>query len=213
MKSLLAAGLMLLCAVPASAAMINAGSPEISQSAGQNWTITIEGDVNPLENILSSDLYITIGDGVSGDTSTKPLFTGLSMDETGYLFAGVTDSPVLGNPTSYVGASFGNPVALNFGDTKNLALVTLDASSASRGTWQWSLVSQSQPPDQTVVNGTTAGLILNHGTITVVPEPGGLAQLLVMAGTGGIGLWLRRRRKCAGKPVASDPVRKQDLPR
>jgi hypothetical protein len=197
-KTTAASLMLLLCPLAATAAIIDAGNPVITQSNGQSWIITIEGDVNDSEQIESVDLYLTIGDGVSGDTSTKPLFTDLSMNETGYFFAGVDDTTFVNNPTSYVGASVNNAIPLNFGETTNLALVTLDASSASQGTWQWSLIDPSTTPNRnTQVNGSDDLTTLIQGTITVVPEPAGLIQLLIMVAFGSTVLCWRRRRKCA----------------
>ncbi len=182
-------------AAPAAGAVITAGNPVIDQSAGQQWIITMTGDVDPNQNIMTADLVLTIGDGISGDTTTKPAITAATTEQPGFYFENAGSNlvylyPVMQYGQVYVGNSWGTEHYLSNSETRNLALITFDASAASLGTWEWMLTDTDIGPGAfTVANGTI--------TVTAIPEPRTLAQLLMLAAAGGAGFWFQKRRKLA----------------
>lgn len=229
MKRALLAGLIVLLAAPlATAATIDAGTHVIAKAAGQ--TITVEVFTTALdpqpETMVSLNFFVSLVNGP--DDSLK--FTALDFEVTdlaygNYMFYDGSDfaAPFFSNPwsgsdTKALGGAGAFPPPMGGapypipGDEANpagLALVTLDASSATLGgTWDFLLeiggsmtnwVNGDRDPGPGVDPwGNSNPPILLAGSITVVPEPAVALQLLALVGMGGLGLFFTRRKNRVG---------------
>ena len=206
MKRLVLAVLILLMAGPFStAATIDAGDWMISQAAGQTVYVEVYTDV--VETAQALNFNASLADGPGG--STALVFTALEFGVTDgiygdYMWFGKNFNSDFSGPaaTSASGGGFNIPPADvpipgTPADPAGLVRVTLDASSAPLGKWNFLL---SNSLGSTSLANPSAGapqLQLVNGTITVTPEPTVCAQLLALLGMGGLGLFVHRRRQRA----------------
>lgn len=204
MKRVALAILTVLVAGPLSAAAtIDAGTWEISQAAGRLVYVEVYTDISETARGLNFSASLANGPG----DSTALLFTALEFGVSDgiyddYMWFGANlNSNWTGSATSASGGGSKVPpedVVIPGTQAKpaGLVRVTLDASSAPLGTWDFLLTNASGDTVWTQGSGGKPELV--SGTITVTPEPAVLVQLLALLGMGGIGLFFRRRKPPAG---------------
>jgi len=208
MKKVLVVGLIVMLAAPAAlASTITAGDHTILNKTGQTVTVTVYGDGS--ETAAALNFYTSVANGPGG--STALLITNLNFNPypptttgSGFMWDGSNYETEWSGSATKAGGGAGNmlppwpgalgPITIPGTSESPVGLVevTFDASSAPFGTWDFDLTGDGT----TSWSGGTAGSpTLLSGSVTVTPEPGILVQLLGLAGTGGLGFALRRRRK------------------
>jgi hypothetical protein len=191
--------IVLFSASVAHAAVIdvNGGHVFLVDLPGQTFDIMVSGD--GVEVIRTLDFRASIS---GGSGAPFPMITSVTFGDAGLFFEGapfINDytGPATTDVAGAVGAAiFTDKVVPT--EAVPIARVTIDTTGAGEGTWNFLLSSSAGDTVISPPNPPVAPTLLN-GTITAIPEPAVVVQLLGLAGIGGVGFWFRRRTNRAGK--------------
>lgn len=199
MKRIVAAMFIIaLVVAPVSADTIVAGNHLLTPDSVTDVLIMAED----FSGVWITDLVLMI----SGGTGTSPTVTDITFLGIGGLYGPPPDSseslPIddpLGDGTQvYLGVytSLGSTVS----GSGPLAKVSIDTAGVGVGTWDLMLTRTVAGAGAPLISDTfgatmaSHGALHEHGTLSVIPEPSGLAMLAGLTAALGICLWRRRKR-------------------
>ncbi len=182
-----------MTAAPA-AVIIDVGDHNlVPQTPGQQFSILVSGG-DPVEGV---DLLLQMGDGGSvlgGVDGSAPRITGVTLIAGNMVFSSSNTGDVFPDPPTdmfwQISTTTDVPAASTVPAQGVLALVTVD-TTGFRGGGVFTLKAGDIQASGGTFDSTFAGVpaTINNGTITIVPEPGGVT----IAGMAGL-LLLRRRQ-------------------